>query len=136
MRFMDQREIDGAGGLSDVERAQLHEAGLRYDGADIDAETRLADGGDEESFLGFCTLWRVGEAGDVRYDAWLYMVDSGTVFRAGTTEVVAEIVQFGLECTDPAVRGDLGPAMVEAGLLPRADSAYAEFAALLEERRG
>ena len=34
------------------------------------------------------------------YDAWLYMADSGTVFRAGTTEVVADVIQFGVECAD------------------------------------
>lgn len=49
------------------------------------------------------------------------------------TEGVAEIVQFGLECADPTVRRDLGPAMVEAGLVPRSDSSYAEFAALLDQ---
>ena len=32
------------------------------------------------------------------------MVDSGAIFRAGTTDVVAEIMQFGLECEDPALK--------------------------------
>jgi len=61
-------------------------------------------------------------------------VDSGTIFRAGTTEVVAEVIQFGLECDDPEVRRELGPAMVEAGILPRSDSDYAEFADLLRDQ--
>lgn len=31
------------------------------------------------------------------YDAWSYAADSGTFFRAGTTEVVGEIIQCGFE---------------------------------------
>jgi hypothetical protein len=61
-------------------------------------------------------------------------VDSGTVLRAGTTEVVAEVIQFGLECADPAARRELGPAMVAAGILPRSDRSYPEFAALLADQ--
>jgi hypothetical protein len=38
-------------------------------------------------------LWDVAEEGAHRYDAFLYNVDSGTVFRRGTTEVVAEMIQ-------------------------------------------
>ncbi|MET7420846.1 hypothetical protein [Dactylosporangium sp. NPDC005555] len=131
-RFVDEREINDAGGLSPIEREQLRAAGKLYDGEDIEAEARLAgDDHDEASFRGFCSLWRVVDGGRPRFDAWLYQVDSGTVFRAGTTEVVAEVVQFGLECDDPEVRRELGPAMVAAGILPRADSCYQEFAELL-----
>jgi hypothetical protein len=38
------------------------------------------------------------------YDVWLYMGDSGTVFKAGRTVVVAEIVQGGLECKSLALK--------------------------------
>ncbi len=132
---MDEREITDAGGLSPIEREQLRAAGRLYDGEDLDAEARLADDDQEEtSFRGFCTLWRVVDGDEPRYDAWLYQVDSGTFFRAGTTEVVAEVIQFGLECDDAEVSRELGPAMVAAGLLPKSDSSYAEFAELLGQQ--
>lgn len=132
---MDEREIIDAGGLSPIEREQLRAAGRLYDGEDLDAEARLADDGDDEaSFRGFCSLWRVVDGDKTRFDAWFYQVDSGTFFRAGTTEVAAEIVQFGLECDDPEVRRELGPAMVEARILPRSDLSYAEFAELLRDQ--
>jgi hypothetical protein len=132
---VDEREIIDAAGLSPVEREQLRAAGRLYDGEDLDAEARLADDdNDEASFRGFCTLWRVVDGDEARFDAWLYQVDSGTLFRAGTTEVVAEVIQFGLECSDPEVRRELGPAMVAAGILPRSDLSYPEFAELLRHQ--
>ena len=42
------------------------------------------------------------EAGRDVFDVWLYGVDSGTMFRAGTDEVVADLIQFGF--TYPADR--------------------------------
>ena len=132
---MDEREITDAGELSPVEREQLRAAGRLYDDQDLDAEARLADDEhDESSFLGFCTLRRIMDGDEPRFDAWLYQVDSGTFFRAGTTEVVAEIIQFGLECDDDEVRREIGPALVAAGILPKSDSDYAEFAELLRQQ--
>jgi hypothetical protein len=135
-RFVDEREIIDAGGLSPIERAQLRAAGRLYDGEDLDAGARLAGDDEESSFRGCCTLWRVVDGDEPRYDAWLYQVDSGTFFRAGTTEVVAEVIQFGLECADAEVRRELGPAMVAAGMLPKSDLSYAEFAGLLRRQEG
>lgn len=138
-RFVDRREVRSIDELSPVEREQLRLAGLAYDGEELAPEARLAgDGPDDEegSFLGYCHLWRVVDGDRHLFDAWFYMVDSGSIYRAGTTERVAEIIQFGLECPDPALRAELGPAMVEARLLPRGDSSYAEFAAALARQRG
>ena len=143
-RFSDEREITSAGELSAVEREQLRAAGRLYDGQDLSAEERLTENPENEelSFAGFVSHRRVVDGAEHRYDAWLYQVDSGTIFRAGTTEVAAEIIQFGLEPHSDEARRELGPAMVAAGLLPRSDSCYAEFSALLaaeglteEERR-
>ncbi|WP_238019761.1 hypothetical protein KZZ52_11710 [Dactylosporangium sp. AC04546] len=135
-RFTDEREITGAVNLTPIQRDQLRAAGKLYDGEELDAAARLVnDPHDERSFLGFCNLWRVVDGTEDRYDAWLYQVDSGTIFRAGTTEVAAEIIQFGLETRDPAVRAELGPALVEAGLLPKSDLSYPEFAELLRAQQ-
>jgi hypothetical protein len=129
---VDEREINDPAELSPIEREQLRAAGRLYDGEDLDAEARLTDDDqDEAGFRGFCTLWRVVDGDEVRFDAWLYQVDSGTFFRAGTTEVVAEVIQFGLECADPELRREIGPAMVEAGILPKSDLSYPEFSELL-----
>ena len=51
------------------------------------------DAEDPEAVFCFVELWDVAEDGAHRYDAFLYNVDSGTVFRRGTTEVVAEMIQ-------------------------------------------
>jgi hypothetical protein len=98
--------------LSDVERAQLEAAGERYDGDALPAEARLSPpGGDwdeEASFHGFVSVWDlVDDTGSVRYTAWFYRVDSGTIFRAGTTEVVAEVIQCGLESEDETLAADV-----------------------------
>jgi hypothetical protein len=88
-----------------MERRQLREAGLRYDGRDLSAAARLTateDHAASGSFLGFLELWSVEEEGGHRYDAFMYMADSGTVFRRGTTEVVAEVVQCGFQGRDRA----------------------------------
>jgi hypothetical protein len=123
LRFMKPTEIRSLDQLSDVEREQLRLAGLLYDGQDLPAAERLAEGDVDEgpTFLGFCELCRVVDGDEHVFDVWLYMVDSGTIFRAGTTEKVAEIIQFGLECPNPELRERLGTAMVEAQRSPQPD---------------
>lgn len=46
------------------------------------------------------------------YDAYTYAGDSGTIFKAGTTTVVAEIVQGGIECKNEALGDALNAALV------------------------
>src|SRR5262249_22008822 len=79
--------------------------------------------------------WRIVDGDRHAYDAWLYMSDSGTIFRAGTIDRVAEIVQRGLECSDRTLRALIGPAMVEARLLPQLDVSFGEFAELLAKQK-
>jgi hypothetical protein len=99
--------------LSPLQREQIVAAGKRYDGGDFSAEERLSDEGSdaegqEQSWKGFLEIREIVDAeGKPAYDAYLYMADSGTVFRAGTTEIVAEIIQFGLECDDPELEAAL-----------------------------
>ncbi|MFO0758886.1 MAG: hypothetical protein U0359_20505 [Byssovorax sp.] len=121
--------------LDALQRKQLVAAAKLYDSQDLPAEARLADDGEETSFKGFlevCSI--VDEAGKPAYDAYLYMVDSGTIFRAGTTEVAAEIIQMGMECDDD----DLGEAL-DAALAARAKTAptgkgpWAAYAEAMDE---
>ncbi|MFD8085781.1 hypothetical protein ACFV4F_29235 [Kitasatospora sp. NPDC059722] len=137
--FTNRRPVTSADSLTPLHAAQVALSGRLYDGEDLPAERRLsadvdgdadgdADGNDDdEGVLHFCELWDVVADGVPRYEAWFYQVDSGSIFLAGTTEVVAEVIQCGLECPDPERRLELGAAMVRAGLLPASDSAYREF---------
>ena len=122
LRCENKVDVTDASTLDDAAKAQLHEAGRRYDGNDVPAEARIGNGDDDEDEesgkLFRVTRWSiVDDAGTPRYDAWLYQVDSGTIFVAGTTNVVAEIVQFNLECTDATVRAEIDPALRAAKLL-------------------
>lgn len=118
--------------LTKTELAQIRASGKRYDGKDLVAKIRLSpDERTAGSFAGTCESWHIVDGGVVVYDVCLYMGDSGTMFRANTTKVVAEIVQGGLECSDPALRVAVGAAMVEAKLISKRDSSYKEFAAAL-----
>jgi hypothetical protein len=70
--------------------------------------------GDDEEDLGPYERVRIADAkGKLAYDAWLHLIDAGTIFRAGTTDVAAEIVQDGLECGDRALRTALAAALAE-----------------------
>jgi hypothetical protein len=102
IHFTNCRTPQSVGELGLLERRQLREAGIRYDGRDLPAAARLAEGEDPGSFRGYLELWDVEEDGQHRYDAFMYMADSGTVFRRGTVEVVAEVVQCGFEGRDRA----------------------------------
>jgi hypothetical protein len=65
-----------------------------------------------ETFRGFLEICELASPeGEPKYDAYLYMVDSGTIFAHGTTKVVADIIQSGIECSDAAL--DMG---IEAAL--------------------
>ncbi|MQS16662.1 hypothetical protein F7Q99_31865 [Streptomyces kaniharaensis] len=125
--FTNRRSITSADSLTPVQAEQVALSGTLYDGEDLPAERRLSADGDDEAVLNLCELWDVVADGVPLYEAWFYQVDSGSIFLAGTTEVVAEIIQCGLECSDPERRLELGAAMVRAGLLPASDSAYQEF---------
>jgi hypothetical protein len=128
LQFVDRTEVRSIDQLSQVQREQLRLSGVAYDGQDLPADARLAEGDVDEgpTFLGFCEHWRVVDGDEHVFDAWMYMVDSGTFFRAGTTEQVAEIIQFGLECPDPQLRQRLGAALVEARRSPESDSSHRE----------
>jgi hypothetical protein len=101
--------------LDEVRRRQLEIAHRLYCGDEVPAEQILArteDDNDEGIRPSFLELRFIVDAdGKPAYDAWLYMVDSGTIFKAGTEEVVAEIIQFGLETEDRVLRLALPPAL-------------------------
>lgn len=91
--------------LTPAQQKQLRAAGKRYDGDDLPAADRLnPDPENEQSFLSSPTICALHDAnGEPAYDAFLYMVDSGTIFKAGTTKVAAEIVQESMEYSNEAL---------------------------------
>ncbi|MEV7522142.1 hypothetical protein [Streptomyces sp. NPDC091371] len=126
--FTHRRQITSVEQLDPVQVEQLRLCGAAYDGEDLPAERRLnPDDPDDEAALYSCELWDLESNGSRVYEAWFYQSDSGSVFRAGTTEMVAQVIQCGLECEDGDVEMELGAAMVRAGLLPSGDSSYQRF---------
>ena len=88
--------------LTNVQAQQLVAAGQRYFSRIFDAATLMAEeGAGQCSFHGGLQLREIGDAnGQPAYTSLTYMGGSGTIFKAGTTEVIAEIIQGQLECGD------------------------------------
>lgn len=104
-----ERQPDIAENLSVIERAQLRKAGTLWDGKDLSAEDRLdpSEENEEVSFYGFLRGYTLHAAdGAPTYDAWRYY-DAGVVFRTGTTDVVAEIIQDHLHCDEASLKRSL-----------------------------
>jgi hypothetical protein len=121
LRFTNHRPITSLDQLDDALIAQLAAAGRRYDGVVAPASARIApEGFDDEPEEGGPLynpeVWDVVDAGGAPvYQVWFYSVDSGTVFRAGTTDAVADIIQFDLETQDPTLGTALADAKRAAG---------------------
>jgi hypothetical protein len=102
------RRVDDVGELSPVQRKQLRISGKRYDGRDLDAAARLTplvnEGDPGFSFVDHREI--VDAAGKPAFDVLSYMADSGTIFRAGSTTVIGDIVQGGVSllAKDDALR--------------------------------
>jgi hypothetical protein len=124
--FTNERLITSVEELTEIQREQVRLSWIAYYGNDAPADIRLGDDDGEDSLFEL-TLWDVVVDGAVAYAAWLYNVDSGSIFRVDGTQIVAEVIQFGLECEDPTLELQLGAGMVRAGLLPRSDSEYKRF---------
>lgn len=95
MKFVRKDTPVDLASLDAYQREQLRCAGERFDGEKCSAEERL-DPHHPHSMAGeYLECWEVIEGTQTLFDIWLYGVDSGTLFKAGTSEVVADIIQFG-----------------------------------------
>lgn len=97
--------------LGDVAEEQLRVAGREWDGQDLDAFERL-DGERDDSFAG--SLRRVslaGPGGAARFDVVLVADGAGTVFRAGTLEVVGHVAEGAVEVRDTRTREAIAAAL-------------------------
>jgi hypothetical protein len=98
-------EPASASELTPMQRKQLEAFGKAYDGQALSAKDRLSPTGgvDDGTFKGFLEIVGIVEKGKGRlaYDAFL-MIDSGSIFVAGTTEEIGAFIQGSLdECRDP-----------------------------------
>lgn len=85
--------------LDEMQRRQLRVAGTRLDGEELSAEERLDPASEEACFADLCDVLRVLQDGRHVYDVWKVEIgDSGTVFAAGTTDVVADIIEGEPQC--------------------------------------
>lgn len=94
--------------LTPEDCAQLRVVGRLYFGEERPLSALLSrEGGAsfDEDGLSELQVSAILEDGVHAYDAWSYQADSGTFFRAGTTEVVGEIIQCGFE---PHLETDAG----------------------------
>jgi hypothetical protein len=89
--------------LDTIAKRQVETCAKLFDGRKVSAEKLLA--GDEDEPIAPFERTRIADgASKPAFDAWRYSGDAGTIFRAGTTDVVAEIIQDGLECSDAGLR--------------------------------
>jgi hypothetical protein len=108
--------------LSPEDQAQLLVAGKRYHGKPTGLED-LLNVKVEDRGLFDLTVLTIGDAkGKHVYDGWLYMVDAGCFFAKGKPRVVAERVQFGIECKNEKL-GDALETLLRAPLDPPAPRA-------------
>lgn len=107
--------------LGPIAEEQLRIAGKSWDGADLAPEERL-DGELEDSFAG--TLERRVLADEESpetplFDVLLFLEDSGVVFAAGTTKVVALIAYRKVETRDRRTRDALEEAIAAPAAAPK-----------------
>jgi len=117
LEFINPRQPRSIEDLTPEEMAQLRKAGLAYDGQDLPAATRLSTEGrhQEASFAGHIEIWDITRDGEVAYRAWVYRVDSGSIFVGNTMDVTAEFIQFHLDmCSDRTLKRELGAALRQA----------------------
>lgn len=93
--------------LGPVAEQQLRLAGKAYDGRDLEPEERL-DGETEDSFAGTLEHRVLVDADQPDaipvFEVLLYAGDAGTVFRAGTTDIVGAIAYGVVEMKDRRAR--------------------------------
>lgn len=113
-----ERSVPTLEELDDVARQQVELCARAYDERQESAAQLIACAGAEP--IGPFERTRTAQSGQPAHDVWRYRGDSGTVFRAGTTTIVAEIVQDGIECSDRALKRSLLDVLsVKPGKKPR-----------------
>lgn len=114
LRFTNLRQPTRLEDFNATQRKQLEVCARLYFCGEQPLEYRFGPDDGRERFLIF-ELWDVEQDGEHKYDAFLYNGDSGTVFAHGTTDVVAEMIQFHFdEAREPGLDEALQEAYKEA----------------------
>lgn len=97
---------------------QLVAAGRVADGESHPVEVRL-DPSHSSSIVRDLECWCAKDKGDqVHFEVWVFHVDCGAVFVAGSAELVGPIVQFGFSCKNDKAWEALAKAY-EASAIPK-----------------
>ncbi len=124
LTIVDLDSFDDVESLDEITRAQLEKANRLYGGTDLTAEQILSAGEGEEERIDPEYLERgrvLDGAGHHIYDVYLYMVDSGTLFVRGSTDVVAQVIQFSADSEDRSLKQALDRALAELRKAPKLD---------------
>jgi len=118
LKLADRSSVKSLADLDEIACAQLVEANRLYGGLTMTAEAIMQNSGDVEPVgepqitVDFLFRARVIGARKVHlYDVYFYNVDSGTFFKKGTAEVVAELIQGSVESSNQALAQALSQAM-------------------------
>ena len=96
--------------LLKIQRAQLTEMANAYDGKKLPLAKRFGDGPDAHG--GTLEIRELVDAkGKRMYDVLTWLADDGCAFKAGTTEVVAHLVQHTVDCDDTGLDAALSKAL-------------------------
>ena len=84
-------------------KKQVELSAKRFDDRKQSAADLLAGKGDEP-LAPFERVAIADETGKLAYEAWFHLIDAGSIYKAGTTKLVAQIIQDGIECDNPPLR--------------------------------
>lgn len=109
----DVAKEGAAARFSKIDEAQLLAAGRAYFGKKVPLSRLLSlNPNDEQSLRAVLSYRALADAkGKHVHDVWEYAGDSGSMFRAGTTEEVAAVTQGDVECDDAALKDALEMAL-------------------------
>jgi hypothetical protein len=126
LKFTNLRIIESTDEIEGDEEAQLAEAARRADGAEFPAAMRLDLDHPASIASGPVELWDVvDDTEEPVYQAWFFGESHGTVFEAGTTDVVGDVVQFSFTAPD---HPDAWRALAEAHTVAEAEEPDSELA--------
>ena len=113
-KFVNDKYPKLASDLTNEEKAQLLICESLYFDAGYTVEQLLDTENEDESFLDLEIWDLVDESDNLVYKVYGYNADSGTLFKANTTEVIGQVIQFGFECEDYEQEKTIGKLLDEA----------------------
>ncbi len=104
-------ELEDGVELTPRQQQQVVEAGRRFDGEDLSIDERLDPGSEEACLLEMCEILSFVNTDGATYDVVWIEGGCGTVFRADTLDVAAEIMELEVASADADLQANLGQAL-------------------------